>query len=334
MASAATGAAKPGLLLLRRTDATFTAALRARFRVLDFYASGEPLRAFLTAAAAEPDPPRAALVVAGGAILVDAAFLDAVPSLGCVVTTGAGVDHVDLAQCAGRGVVVAGAGEIYSVDVADHAVGLLIGVLRRLAAADRYVRAGLWPAQGDYRLTSKRQARRHHRSGQHRLTDRQASPGIRLRRLLPLKGAQGLRPLPLLPRRARARRGLRRSDRRVRAQRRDATHRRAPRAGRAGPGRRPGEHRARGERRRAGAGRGAAGWEDRRRGPRRLPERAARAAGAAGHGQCCADGARGSVHRGVTRRPPGAHDWEPRSLLRREAVADARASSIVHSILR
>ena len=155
MASAATGAANPGLLLLRRTDATFTAALRARFRVLDFYASGAPLRAFLTAAAAEPDPPRAALVVAGGAILVDAAFLDAVPSLGCVVTTGAGVDHVDLAQCALRGVVVAGAGEIFSVDVADHAVGLLIGVLRRIAAAGRYVRAGLWPAQGDYRLTSK-----------------------------------------------------------------------------------------------------------------------------------------------------------------------------------
>lgn len=160
MASAATSAAKPGLLLLRRTDATFTAALRARFRVLDFYASGAPLRAFLTAAAAEPDPPRAALVVAGGAILVDAAFLDAVPSLGCVVTTGAGVDHVDLAQCARRGVVVAGAGEIFSVDVADHAVGLLIGVLRRVAAADRYVRAGLWPAQGDYPLTTKLSGKR------------------------------------------------------------------------------------------------------------------------------------------------------------------------------
>ena len=66
MASAATRAAKPGLLLLRRTDATFTAALRARFRIHDFYASGAPLPAFLTAAAAEPDQPCTALVVAGG----------------------------------------------------------------------------------------------------------------------------------------------------------------------------------------------------------------------------------------------------------------------------
>jgi hydroxypyruvate reductase 2 len=65
------------------------------------------------------------------------------------------VDHVDLAGCARRGVIVAGAGKIFSVDVADHAVGLLIAVLRRVSAADRYVRAGLWPAQGDYPLTSK-----------------------------------------------------------------------------------------------------------------------------------------------------------------------------------
>ncbi|OEL19439.1 Glyoxylate/hydroxypyruvate reductase HPR3 [Dichanthelium oligosanthes] len=153
-------AAKPRLLLLRRVDATFSAALRARFRVLDFYASGAPLRAFLAAAAAEPEPPRAALVVAGGAVLIDAAFLDAVPSLRCVVTTGAGVDHVDLAQCARRGVAVAGAGEIFSVDVADHAVGLLIAVLRRVSTADRFVRAGLWPAEGDYPLTSKLSGKR------------------------------------------------------------------------------------------------------------------------------------------------------------------------------
>lgn len=154
MASAAP-APKPGVLLLRRTDADFAAALRARFRVHDLHASGAPLGAFLATAAAEPEPPRAALVMAGGDVLVDAAFLDAVPSLGCVVTTSAGVDHVDLAQCARRGVAVAGAGGTFSVDVADHAVGLLVAVLRRVAAADRYVRAGLWPAQGDYPLTTK-----------------------------------------------------------------------------------------------------------------------------------------------------------------------------------
>jgi glyoxylate/hydroxypyruvate reductase len=127
-------------------------ALRERFRVLDFFASGEPLPAFLAAAAALPDPPRAAVVMGGGTFRVDSALLDALPSLRCVVGTGAGVDHIDLDACARRGVAVANAGRIYSVDVADHAVGMLIDVLRRVSAAERFVRRGLWPVQGDYPL--------------------------------------------------------------------------------------------------------------------------------------------------------------------------------------
>uniref|UniRef100_A0ACD5YZN0 Uncharacterized protein n=1 Tax=Avena sativa TaxID=4498 RepID=A0ACD5YZN0_AVESA len=162
MASAITAAtaplsgAKHSVILLRRANDRLAAALRARYHVLNFYASDAPLPAFLAASAAtEPEPPRAALVVGGGAIRVDAAFLDAAPYLRCVVTTAAGLDHIDLAECARRGVVVAGAGEVFSTDVADHAVGLLIDVLRQVSAADRYVRRGLWPVRGDYPLGSK-----------------------------------------------------------------------------------------------------------------------------------------------------------------------------------
>lgn len=139
---------RPAVLVIRRLDAAFAAALGHRFRVLDFYASGEPLPAFLAAAAALPSPPRAAVIVGGGVVRVDAAFLDAVPTLRCVVGTGTGVDHIDLPECARRGVGVANAGTVYSVDVADHAVGLLVDVLRRVTAADRFVRRGVWPAQG------------------------------------------------------------------------------------------------------------------------------------------------------------------------------------------
>jgi hydroxypyruvate reductase 2 len=42
----------PTLLLFRRRDAEFCAALRQHYRILDFFASGEPLPAFLAAAAA------------------------------------------------------------------------------------------------------------------------------------------------------------------------------------------------------------------------------------------------------------------------------------------
>jgi hydroxypyruvate reductase 2 len=145
----------PTLLLFRRLDAEFYAALRQRYRILDFFASGEPLPAFLAAAAALPDPPRAAVVVGGGAVRVDASLLDAVPSLGFVFSTGAGVDHIDLAECARRGVDVANSGTVYSADVADHAVGMLIDVMRRISAAERFVRSGLWPAQEDYPLGTK-----------------------------------------------------------------------------------------------------------------------------------------------------------------------------------
>uniref|UniRef100_A0ACD5YCV2 Uncharacterized protein n=1 Tax=Avena sativa TaxID=4498 RepID=A0ACD5YCV2_AVESA len=145
----------PAVLLFRRPDGAVSATLSERFVVLDFRASGEPLPAFLAAAAAEPDPPRAAIVVGGGSVVVDASFLDAVPSLRCVVSTGAGVDHIDLAECARRGVAVANSGEVYSADVADYAVGLLLDVLRQVSAAGRYVRRGAWPVQGDYPLGSK-----------------------------------------------------------------------------------------------------------------------------------------------------------------------------------
>ncbi|OEL25087.1 hypothetical protein BAE44_0013894 [Dichanthelium oligosanthes] len=134
-------AALPALLLVRRVDASFAAALLQRFRVLDFFASGEPLPAFLAATASEA--PRAAVVVGGGAVQVDAAFLEAVPSLCCVITTAAGVDFIDLHECARRGVAVANSDKVYSTDVADHAVGVLIDMLPRVTAAERFVRGGL-----------------------------------------------------------------------------------------------------------------------------------------------------------------------------------------------
>ncbi|CAL5029044.1 unnamed protein product [Urochloa decumbens] len=143
------------LFRLRRLDAAFHAALHQRYRVLDFFASNKPLQDFLAAAAALPDPPCAAIIVGGRSVRVDAAFLDAAPSLAFVFSTGAGVDHIDLHECARRGVAVTNSGNVYSVDVADHAVGMLIDVLRRISAAERFVRGGLWPAQGQYPLGTK-----------------------------------------------------------------------------------------------------------------------------------------------------------------------------------
>lgn len=70
--------------------------------------------------------------------------LDCLPSLECVVTACVGFDHIDLSECRHRGISVANVGDIFSDDVADCAVGLLIDVLRKISAAHRFVRAGSW----------------------------------------------------------------------------------------------------------------------------------------------------------------------------------------------
>ncbi|RHN46825.1 putative oxidoreductase [Medicago truncatula] len=63
------------------------------------------------------------------------------PCLKVVVTTSTGVNHIDLSECQCRGIQVANVGSLYSEDVADVAVALLIGVLTSIVAADRFVRA-------------------------------------------------------------------------------------------------------------------------------------------------------------------------------------------------
>ncbi|KAM0900854.1 hypothetical protein ACQ4PT_020331 [Festuca glaucescens] len=130
----------PSVLLLYRLKPAVLADLAGRYRLLDSHASPLPLDAFLVAAAAAADTPRAAVVPGSGVVRIDAAFLDAVPSLGCVVSVSAGLNHVDLPECARSGVAVANAAGIYSADVADYAVGLLIDVLRGVSASNRFLR--------------------------------------------------------------------------------------------------------------------------------------------------------------------------------------------------
>ncbi|GJR54564.1 glyoxylate/hydroxypyruvate reductase HPR3-like protein [Tanacetum coccineum] len=82
-------------------------------------------------------------------------ILNNLPELRFIMTTSAGLDHIDLHECKRRGIKVANAGTIFSEGVADMAVGLLIDVLRRVSAANRFVKAGLWHQQGDYPLGHK-----------------------------------------------------------------------------------------------------------------------------------------------------------------------------------
>lgn len=82
-------------------------------------------------------------------------ILNNLPELRFIMTTSVGLDHIDLHECKRRGIKVANVGTIFSEDVADMAVGLLIDVLKRVSAANRFIKDGLWHQQGDYPLGHK-----------------------------------------------------------------------------------------------------------------------------------------------------------------------------------
>lgn len=132
-------------VLLLRPKPRLERALSARFRLLKPWESTMPLERLLAAHAVS-----IRAVISTSLAAVDAPLIGALPSLGFVFTTSSGFDHIDLAECARRCIAVANAGTIYSRDVADYAVGLLLDVLLHVSASDRYVRRGLWPVAGDF----------------------------------------------------------------------------------------------------------------------------------------------------------------------------------------
>ncbi|XP_042509839.1 glyoxylate/hydroxypyruvate reductase HPR3-like [Macadamia integrifolia] len=121
-----------------------------KFRFLKAWESSMPTELFLTT---HGQSVRA--ILCSGITPVPANILRCLPSLGCIVTTSAGLNHIDLGECRRRGIAIANAGDCFSEDVADYAIGLLLDVLRRISAANRYVRQGLWPTKGDYPLGSR-----------------------------------------------------------------------------------------------------------------------------------------------------------------------------------
>lgn len=92
-------------------------------------------------------------VVTSGRSGVDAALMTALPNLGAVVNFGVGYDTTDVDAAAARGIGVSNTPDVLTDCVADTAVGLMIDAMRRFSAADRYVRAGTWPAGGNFPLT-------------------------------------------------------------------------------------------------------------------------------------------------------------------------------------
>ncbi len=72
--------------------------------------------------------------------------MDALPNLEIIACYGVGVDAIDLAHAAARGVTVTNTPDVLNDDVANLAIGLLLASSRCIVGGDRYVRAERWPA--------------------------------------------------------------------------------------------------------------------------------------------------------------------------------------------
>lgn len=75
-------------------------------------------------------------------VAVDRAVLDALPGLRAISAICAGVDGIDAAECARRGIAVRNVPGGTSEDVATHAVALVLAVWRRLPALTAHVAGG------------------------------------------------------------------------------------------------------------------------------------------------------------------------------------------------
>ena len=83
------------------------------------------------------------VIVLGGARL-SREILTALPDLKGIVRLGIGVDNIDLEAATELGVVVGNVPDFCSDEVAEHTIGLILAVGRKIVLADRKSRRGDW----------------------------------------------------------------------------------------------------------------------------------------------------------------------------------------------
>ncbi len=130
---------KPKVLVARRAPAEVIEKLSAHFDV-DAVQGEEPLGA---------DALRERLAGKAGAYItgterITAELLDACPDLKAVCTMSVGYNHIDLAACTARGVLVTNTPDVLTESTADFGFALLMATARRMSEGERLLRDGRW----------------------------------------------------------------------------------------------------------------------------------------------------------------------------------------------
>lgn len=79
---------------------------------------------------------------------IDESVMEGAPQLRVISKHGVGVDNIDLEAAARRGIPVLVAAGANAVSVAEHAIALLLAVVKRILPLDAGLRAGRWEKPG------------------------------------------------------------------------------------------------------------------------------------------------------------------------------------------
>jgi gluconate 2-dehydrogenase len=87
-------------------------------------------------------------VMSTGTERIDAALLDACPTLKAVCNVGVGYNNNDVEACTARGVVVTNTPDVLTETTADFGFALMMATARRIGESERFPRRGEWTRTG------------------------------------------------------------------------------------------------------------------------------------------------------------------------------------------
>jgi len=129
---------KPAVLVVWPNRPQAMAELEAAYRVIHLWRATTPEEVIDTAG------PEIRAIVTTGERGASVQLIDRLPRLEIIACFGVGYDGIDVEACKARGIRVTNTPDVLSRDVADMGLGLILMTLRRLAEAERFVRAGRW----------------------------------------------------------------------------------------------------------------------------------------------------------------------------------------------
>jgi D-3-phosphoglycerate dehydrogenase / 2-oxoglutarate reductase len=80
---------------------------------------------------------------------MDAELLDFAPGLQFIARSGAGMENIDQAYCAARGIQLFNAPEGNRNAVGEHALGMLLSLMNKIHTSHREIRSGKWDREGN-----------------------------------------------------------------------------------------------------------------------------------------------------------------------------------------